>query len=165
MKRKIVTITFNDLSISWGPAVHYLELWDSFYNLFNNQYEIIGYAPYWENNSTIIPVKFNLNKIKVPNIPLVRQLYFDFILAFTLIKHRLDIVYIRMSSYSILTFFALKLLKIKPILELNGISEYDLFSLFSDEKNLLVYPTETFNFKVYIFFKKKIFFCIYSIYF
>jgi|694.fasta_scaffold17392_9 glycosyltransferase involved in cell wall biosynthesis len=128
MKRKIVTITFNDLSISWGPAVHYLELWDSFYNLFNDQYEIIGYAPYWENNSTIIPVKFKLNKIKVPNIPLVRQLYFDFILAFRLIKHRQDIVYIRMSSYSLLTFFTLKLLKIKPILELNGISAKDVES-------------------------------------
>jgi hypothetical protein len=32
-KLKVLTITSNDLGLPWGPAIHYLELWNEVYRI------------------------------------------------------------------------------------------------------------------------------------
>ena len=91
-------ITYNDLGISWGPAVHYLELWNEFNEKYSNEYELIGYAPTWTNKSPIINIGFTLKQIKVPNIPIIRQIIYDLYLCAVLIMSRKKIIYMRFSS-------------------------------------------------------------------
>ncbi len=125
--KKILTITYNDLRIPYGPSVHFLELWNNIKDLDKN-IEIIGISPSWtKNKEIIIKPKFTLKEINVPNIPFVRQLIYDFyIMIFTLLNYKkFDIIYIRLSNFHLFSGLILKLFKINYILELNGIIKDD----------------------------------------
>ncbi len=127
-KKRILTITFNDLSISYGPSVHYLELWNAFSELYKNECIIHGISPCWGNKQPIISPKFLLHTLKVPNTKLIRQVYYDFALAIKLFRYRKDIVYIRTSYFAFFVILIIKLFSIKPIIELNGIVKKDVES-------------------------------------
>jgi len=124
---KVLTITYNDLHISYGPAVHFLELWNNF-TLLDKNYIIEGIAPNWiKDKKLIINPKFILKEIKVPNIGLLRQLIYDFIIILILLfkSKKYDIIYIRLSNFHIFSAYILKIIKIPYILELNGIARDD----------------------------------------
>lgn len=121
---KIITITFNDQGISWGPAIHYLELWNSFQNL-SSDVSCIGYAPSWTKNKPIKKALFDLRLISVPNIKVLRPIFYDIIVGFKIIKHRKDAIYYRTSSFHLFSLMMIKLLSIKPIIELNGLLKED----------------------------------------
>jgi hypothetical protein len=44
--KNILTISNNDQGISWGPAVHYLELWNAVTKQ-TNRFDIEGFVPSW----------------------------------------------------------------------------------------------------------------------
>ncbi|MCC6448323.1 MAG: hypothetical protein IT215_06540, partial [Chitinophagaceae bacterium] len=127
-KQKIHTYTFNDVGISYGPSVHFLELWNCFQDMYAEQYEVKGYYPSWTDKNIITKTSFLIQKIKVANIPLIRQVIIDFIFAFIIIKNRKDINYIRLSNFSFFLLLAIKLFQIKYYLELNGIIAKDNLS-------------------------------------
>ena len=98
-KKDLITITYNDLGISWGPAIHYLELWNEFTKKYSNEYNVIGYAPSWTGEKTQSSTQiFPIKQISVPNIPIIRQIIYDLFLCFILIKHRKKLVYLRLST-------------------------------------------------------------------
>lgn len=126
--QKLNTYTFNDVGISYGPSVHFLELWNSFQNLYSEQYTVKGFYPSWTQKSIITPTSFEVKKINVPNIPLFRQLITDIFFAYYLIQNRKEINYIRLSNFGFFLLIAIKIFNIKYYLELNGIIAKDNLS-------------------------------------
>ena len=124
-RSRILTITYNDQGISWGPAVHFLELWNSVSRGHSEEVEVIGIAPSWTGQAPIIPPLFTLKAIWVPNIPLLRQLVFDAIASAYIVKHRKDVIYLR-SSQSFFSLFFIALFRVPLVLELNGIAKADI---------------------------------------
>lgn len=122
---KILTITSNDLGISWGPAIHYLELWNEVAE--HSNFEISGIAPSWTLKESIIKTNFNLKYFTIPDLKGFRQLVYDFkVFQYLLSNHRqYDLVYIRLSHWHIFQILFLYLTKKKFILELNGLSKED----------------------------------------
>lgn len=123
---RILTITSNDLGISWGPAIHYLELWNALHAIAP-QFTITGFAPSWTKSSPVIDNAFPLRTLQVSNIPSIRQLIFDARMSVHLFMRggQYDLVYIRLSHWHVLQTAALKLLRIPYVLELNGLAEED----------------------------------------
>ncbi len=128
MKKNILTITYNDPSISWGPAVHYLELWNAFQKQYSDIYDIEGICPQWQDGNTIIEPKFKLHTVKVPNVRIFRQVIFDFYAAVRIITTRNSLIYIRLSHFHIFSIISIFLLRKKTFLELNGIMADDSIS-------------------------------------
>ncbi len=123
--KSILSISCNDQGISWGPAVHFLELWSAFTYLFPLDYHVRGLAPSWTGRECILPPRFELTRISVPGIPRFRQIVFDLAAAGQILCCRSDVVYLRLSSFHLFTILALAL-KGKPyVVELNGISDAD----------------------------------------
>jgi len=148
-KNKLLTITFNDLNIQWGPAVHFMELWNNMYEDYKNILEIVGIAPHWiKNDNLVLKQKFKLFQIRVPNIPIIRQVIYDVKLMKYLLKNlNADIFYIRLSNYSLFSlFFLLLFKKNKYVLELNGI-------LYDDAKH----SNKGFFYKLFVKYMEKIF--------
>ena len=96
--------------------------------MYADQYEVNGYYPSWTDKNIITKTSFQVKKIKVANIPLIRQVIIDFIFAFIIFKNRKDINYIRLSNFSFFLLIAIKLFNIKYYLELNGIIAKDNLS-------------------------------------
>jgi len=123
-KNRILTITYNDQNISWGPAVHFLELWNNYQKNFP-EITVDGIAPNWIKNGTLIlePL-FRLNQIKVPNISLLRQVVYDINIAYQIVRvgRKYDCIYIRLSSFHLFSSMVLKAMKLKYFVELNGIA-------------------------------------------
>ena len=90
MRRRILTVSYNDQGISCGPAVHFLELWNSIDEL--GESDISGLVPSWSGRHPIIPVNFEIRTIRVPNVGMLRQVYYDILVALTLLKFRKDIM-------------------------------------------------------------------------
>jgi glycosyltransferase involved in cell wall biosynthesis len=123
---RILTVTSNDLGISWGPAIHYLELWNEFCEV-STRCSVTGYAPSWTRATPIIQSRFRLKTLDVINMPSVRQMMFDLRMAVHLLLHRnrYDLVYIRLSHWHLLQALMLRLLRIRFALELNGLAKED----------------------------------------
>ena len=123
---RILTVTSNDLGISWGPAIHYLELWNEFCEI-SRRCAVTGCAPSWTGEKPIIQNRFRLRTLEVLDMPSIRQLIFDLRMAVHLLVHRssYDLVYIRLSHWHPLQTLALKLLRIPFVLELNGLAKED----------------------------------------
>ncbi|TEA78619.1 glycosyltransferase [Allopusillimonas ginsengisoli] len=126
--KRILTITSNDLGISWGPAIHYLELWNEFCEI--SPHAVTGCAPSWTKTKPIIHNKFQLRTLSVLNIPSVRQMIFDARMAVHLLAHRrrYDLIYLRLSHWHPLQTIALKLIDTPFALELNGLAKDDAAS-------------------------------------
>jgi glycosyltransferase involved in cell wall biosynthesis len=123
--KKIYTVTFNDISISCGPNIHYFELWNAFDILSQNEYQVIGLSGKWINKEPAAKLNFPLKQFRVPNIPMVRQILLDFYFSYYIIKHRKEIFYFRLSNYSFFVWLALLIFKVSFIVELNGIMKMD----------------------------------------
>lgn len=124
---KIVTFTYNDLGISYGPSIHYLELWNS----VSEQYpevEIYGCSPSWTGSAPIIRAKFPLRQYRVW-WPIVRQVLWDLKVAGIMlaesIKSRRTVFYVRVSSFHIFSAIVLKIIPNNLAIEMNGYSVAD----------------------------------------
>ena len=126
---KILTITSNDLGISWGPAIHYLELWNEYSALLGAP-SVVGLAPSWTGNEPIIAPKFNLKQVKVPNIGKFRQIIFDFVAFWYLVifGRQFQLIYVRASHWHLLQILYLKLSGKQFLIELNGLAKDDSIS-------------------------------------
>lgn len=127
-KRKIITIFYGDLSSPQGPMIHYTELWNSFHDLYKNEFEMEGWFMIKKGAPPIMPVRFPVKPVYVPGflgIPVLPGLYYDFMLACRLFKHRKQIIYSRHWFYPLFTTLIIKALNIKIVYELNSISKWD----------------------------------------
>lgn len=122
---KILSITSNDLGISWGPAIHYLELWNEIVD--NSDFEVTGIAPSWTLNESIVKTNFSLKGFPIPNVRGLRQLIYDLkvfkYLIFNYKKH--DLIYIRLSHWHLFQILFLQATNKSFVLELNGLSKED----------------------------------------
>ena len=62
---KIHTITFVDISYSWGPAIHFVELWNEYTSLSNA--EVISYAVLEKNHSPYTKLEYELKAFRITN--------------------------------------------------------------------------------------------------
>lgn len=130
MLMKILSITSNDLGVSWGPAIHFLELWCEFQRNFVDS-KVIGLAPSWTKAAPIISPNFELNMVRVPNIRSLRQVIYDGIAATRILfNHRdVDVVYLRLSSWHILQICAIFIMPVTNLcVEVNGLATEDAVS-------------------------------------
>lgn len=124
---KVLTVGYNDLGISWGPAVHFLELWNEVAES-EPGFEVVGIAPSWTGQAPITEPRFPLRAIKVPNWPSARQILWDFIVALQIAKAGADLVYIRLSSFHLFSLMALAFLRTPVASEINGSLKHDNIS-------------------------------------
>jgi glycosyltransferase involved in cell wall biosynthesis len=123
----VLTVTSNDLGISWGPAIHYLELWNEAVQLKGAPIRIQGIAPSWTGRCTIRDPAFPLKIIKVPSIRRFRQVFYDVVLSISTLARmtRVDVVYIRLSHWHLFIIFLLMISKKFFVVELNGLALED----------------------------------------
>lgn len=121
----ILTISPNDLSKSWGPAIHFLELWNGI-SYLKPDWRILGVAPCPVQSPPSIPPQFELVRLRVPNVRLLRPLISDLRIALSVIRNRqTSLVYLRVSSWQALTVLALCVLRRPFVVELNGLADAD----------------------------------------
>ncbi len=123
--RRLATFTFDDLSISNGPSVHFLELWNAVYKLPDSPFALYGYSAQWRDAEPVIKADFNHRRLKVPANKILRYLVSDVLFALKIFRHRNDLVYIRLAAFSCFILLILSLFRIRPIVELNGIIAKD----------------------------------------
>lgn len=125
---RVLTITCNDPGLSWGPAVHFLELWNNIAS--DTEIDVDGVAPSWTRLPAIIRPVFNLRLCRVPDLPWIRQLLFDLFAALLILARyrRYDLLYVRASHWHLLTIQALRLAGCPYFLELNGMAKDDSVS-------------------------------------
>jgi glycosyltransferase involved in cell wall biosynthesis len=126
---KVITVTYNDVGISWGPAIHYLELWNCASS--NSQaVQVTGIAPSWTARAPIVSPAFPLRQIRVPNIPLLRQVVYDAIVALSVIARSRadDVIYLRLSQFHAFSTLALYLMRRRLFVEVNGLLVDDAVS-------------------------------------
>lgn len=121
----ILTISSNDQGISWGPAVHYLELWNAFATRFGCRHRILGLVPSWTGLPCIKPPAFKLRRVRVPNIGMLRQVVFDLAAAIWILMSGQTLVYVRLSSFHLFVMAALAITGKPFCLEMNGIATSD----------------------------------------
>jgi glycosyltransferase involved in cell wall biosynthesis len=126
--KRILTVSSNDQGISWGPAVHFLELWNAFSGRFGGQYRILGLVPSWTGLPTIKPPVFKLRRVQVPNIGMLRQAVFDLAAAIWIVLYRKSLIYVRLSYFHPFVIAALAIIGRPFCLEMNGISFSDSHS-------------------------------------
>jgi glycosyltransferase involved in cell wall biosynthesis len=120
----ITTITYNDPGISWGPAVHFLELWNECASA-DDALEIVGYAPSWSGKDPIIKPAFDLRLRRVPSIGGLRQVIWDFIVATIILKNRDSLIYIRIGTFHFFSVLILGWLGSRVAIEVNGRATHD----------------------------------------
>ena len=123
---RILSITSNDLGIAWGPAIHYLELWNELSRRFPNT-KVTGISPTWTQKKEIIAPEFDSKNIAVPNIPSFRQLVYDIFVAVYIVRTRriFDMRYIRVSHWHMLQIVVLWLFSMRFVIEMNGLATED----------------------------------------
>jgi len=127
--KRVITITYNDLGISWGPAIHFLELWNNFAKN-NPDITVIGISPSWTKRKCILNPLFNHHSIKILDVKGIRQIIYDFRVFLYILRYTLndDIIYIRYSSFHLFTILYLILSNKKFVVEINGLAFEDLTS-------------------------------------
>lgn len=121
---RVITFTYNDLGISWGPAVHFLELWNEAAQA-DRDLEIVGYAPSWTGKAPIIAPLFDLRIHTVPNIGGFRQILWDLRIAARILREPSDLIYLRTSSFHLFSYVALRWTKRVVAVEVNGTLKHD----------------------------------------
>lgn len=115
---KILTLTSNDLGISYGPSIHFLELWNAIRMRFP-RIKVIGIYPSWTGKPPIIDPDFECMPVLVKGKG-IRQVLWDFRSAMAVLVTDSDFIYVRVSSFHLLTLLALKLRKLPLAVEING---------------------------------------------
>ena len=125
---KIYLIAFVDISYSWGPAIHFVELWNEYVALNNTKVQ--GYAvlerkdePYTDINFDIKYLRINNNKNALKRR--VAKIIYDLLLFLKLLIVRQAIVYIRQSRFGIFLLISLFLRRHKVYIEMNGLAKED----------------------------------------
>jgi glycosyltransferase involved in cell wall biosynthesis len=126
---KIATFFLGTVEQSLGPAIHFTELWNNFQKKFGENYSVEGFVGYNETKKVFNNTNFAINFTKIPSIKRVRFLVLDLILSFKLIKNRRNIIYYRLTVFGFFTAIAMRLFRIQPFVELNGIVENDLSTM------------------------------------
>ena len=127
--KRVITITYNDLGISWGPAIHFLELWNNFARI-NQDITVVGISPSWTKRKCILNPLFRHHSIEILDVKGVRQIIYDFRVFLYILRYTLndDIIYIRYSSFHLFTILYLILSNRKFVVEINGLAFEDLTS-------------------------------------
>lgn len=121
---RILSLTSNDLGISYGPAVHYLELWNEISAIAGNV-SIDGMAPSWTGLPPIVPPAFSLKQYRVA-IPAVRQVLWDLICGWTILFTKANVAYVRVSRFHLATILALNIRsRLFVAVEINGSAVHD----------------------------------------
>jgi len=125
---EIHTVTFVDISYSWGPAIHFVELWNEYLGL--SERPVVGHAvlekhdrPYTETRFALKPLRLNFHYGRV--MRRIRKLFFDSALFFHFLLSPPTTVYIRLSKFGIFLLLALMMRKHKVFLEVNGLALED----------------------------------------
>lgn len=126
---KILSITYNDPGISWGPAIHFLELWNGVATL-HPEVKLAGFAPSWTGETPILPVRFSLTRFRVPAIAKGRQVLYDLMVTWRVLlrSDASDVVYLRLSQFHLFSTLALHWRCNRLVLELNGLLLDDAIS-------------------------------------
>ena len=126
---KVITITSNDLGMSWGPAIHYLELWNGV-AAGAPGIGISGVAPSWTTKAPIVSPAFALRLIRVPNVPTLRQIIYDAFVAFAVIARSRaeDVIYVRLSQFHAFSTLMLYMMRRSLFVEVNGLAVDDAVS-------------------------------------
>ena len=90
--KRVITITYNDLGISWGPAIHFLELWNNFAKN-NPEITVIGISPSWTKRKCILNPLFNHHSIKILDVKGIRQVIYDFRVFLYILRYLVLIFY------------------------------------------------------------------------
>lgn len=120
---KVLTLSSNDQGISWGPAIHYLELWNEVAKF--EACDVSGHVPSWTKNEPIIEPLFHLRQWPVPNIRGLRQVVWDFYCFAIILFCRYDVLYLRISNFHVLTWLGIKIRSPVLAIELNGLAGPD----------------------------------------
>ncbi|MFO1496839.1 MAG: glycosyltransferase family 4 protein [Verrucomicrobiota bacterium] len=123
---KLLTITYSDLGLAWGPAVHYLELWNSV-AVQDSSVEIEGWCCSWTGKPPLMPPRFQLHTLRLPPFLRARQLWADLNFAGRLLlAKRPTILYVRAASFQV-ALRAAMLARRFPVLvvEMNGLAVED----------------------------------------
>lgn len=127
-RKNIYVITFVDISYSWGPAIHFVELWNEYISL--NDKPVRGYAVLERNNLPYTDVNFGINYLNINNNKNVLKrrivkIIFDLFLFIKLLIIGQSIVYIRQSRFGTFLLISLFLKKHKAYIEMNGLAKED----------------------------------------
>ena len=116
---KVWSIFYGNLSLSQGPTTHFSELTNG---LVKAGVDITGYAPALGRYNGPHKDKFTVKYTPTLNIPLVRVVIYDFLLAIRLLFTfpKPDIFYVRVAYFSLFTPLLAKILRKKLVLETNG---------------------------------------------
>src|SRR5271157_5312428 len=107
--KTIVAINFSDVGTSWGPAIHFLEVWNRVHAM--GRYRVLAYAccekqqPCME--SPCIQMLFRTGSSSIGRFTI--KFLMDLFLFLKLLVARQSIVYIRWSQYCLLTALACRL--------------------------------------------------------
>jgi hypothetical protein len=87
--KRVITITYNDFGISWGPAIHFLELWNNFAKN-NPEITVIGISPSWTKRKCILNPLFNHHSIEILDVKGIRQVIYDFRVFLYILRYTLN---------------------------------------------------------------------------
>ncbi len=145
MDNRIYTITFVDLSYSWGPAVHVMELWNEYASISRKQ--VIGYGVLERNSKPYTDPLFDLRTLRLrgrkkPIYRRIRKVLFDLCLAIMFLFHRRTIVYFRQTALGLFLAFSLHMRRHQAIIEMNGLAKEDnINSLHKANRFVLIYSS------------------------
>ncbi len=125
---KIHAIAFVDISYSWGPAIHFVELWNEYAKLSDR--EVIGHAVLERNDRPYNQLEFKLHPFNLMgnSNPIKRRafkLLYDAELFFKFLLLARSIVYIRQSRFGLLLLIALLMRRHEVFVEMNGLAAED----------------------------------------
>ncbi len=126
--KRIHAISFVDISYSWGPAIHFVELWNEFSLLSN--IEVTGYAVLERKKRPYTKINFKLKYLNLADNKntirrrLAKYLY-DFYLFITFIFLKPTRVYIRQSKFGLFLVLALFIRRHEVYIEMNGLAKED----------------------------------------
>lgn len=135
--KKILTISSRAyLDKSYGPTVHYVELWNEFSKVFKDVFEVTGLCFYIEQkDDPAIQAEFDHKAFKISKNRVLRLVLGDLRIAFWLLFNvrKFDIVYIRTEPFIPLTCFVLMFLfRVDLIVESNSSVKEDIASIGSN---------------------------------
>jgi|GEM_PF-6332238 glycosyltransferase involved in cell wall biosynthesis len=123
--KKIIAICYVDVGSSWGPAVHFLEVWNRIHDA--GKYAVEAYAccdtkkPYIGSPCIKLLLKTGNNSAG----RVLSKIMLDVFLFFRLLAAHRTIVYIRWAQYCIFTALACRFKRHITLFEMNGLSRED----------------------------------------
>jgi len=128
-KSNIINVVgFVDISYSWGPAIHFVEVWNE-YSLLSN-YKLIGYGILEKNKRPYTKLFFSFTPMIIKNrtskvVRRIKKTVYDIYLFGLFMFCKKTIIYIRKSSFGIFMLLALYLRNHRLFIEVNGLAKED----------------------------------------